>query len=490
MEGKTRRTGIEIVGDIPWGTHFCQFYQTREDLIDIMVPYFKAGLENNEFCMWVTSEPLDIDDAKESLRKATRNLDDYIERDQIRILDAIQWYIRSGEFDPDAVLQNWIRIEKEAVERGFDGLRLAGNTFWLREKDWRKFVDYEAMANKMISSSRMIAICSYHLDKCSAIEVIDVVSNHQLALIKRRGRWEIIESSERKRVEEALRESEEKYRLVVENANEAIVVVQDGMIKFVNPKTTEISGYSEEELTSRPFPEFIHLDDREMVIERHLKRLKGDRIPHVYPFRIVAKNGDTRWLEINAVQIIWEGKPATLNFLNDITEKRKLEEELLKIQKLESVGVLAGGIAHDFNNILTGILGNISLAKMYVDPKDKAFERLAEAEKASLMAKSLTQQLLTFSRGGEPILKTISTEELLKESAAFALRGSNVGCEFSIPADIWHVEVDEGQIRHVINNITINADQAMPDGGIIKVRAENITAVSYTHLTLPSKRIV
>jgi PAS domain S-box-containing protein len=387
--------------------------------------------------------------------------------------------------------------------------------------------------------------------------------------------------------EEEVRVSEEKYRLVVENANEAIVVVQDGVLKFANSKSIEITGYSQEELTSRPFVEFIHPGDREMMVEHHLERLEGEGVPHVYPFRVIDKDGNTKWVEVNAVlitfmtditerkhaeealreyqnavessddmiaavdhhyvylfvnqaflryhclsrdqivghtaaEVMGEGpfqatiKPnvdrclhgesvqyemtrrypevgerrlqvsyyplrddgddvtGVVAIIRDITEKRKMEEELLKAQKLESIGVLAGGIAHDFNNILTAILGNISLARMYGDP-DKISEKLAEAERASIRAKDLTQQLLTFSRGGAPIKEAASIVELLKDSATFALSGSNVGCEFSIPDDLWPVEIDEGQMNQVINNLIINAKHAMPEGGIVRVRAENVT---------------
>ena len=132
--------------------------------------------------------------------------------------------------------------------------------------------------------------------------------------------------TQRKRAEEALRAAEEKYRVLVENANEAVIVAQDGMLKFVNPKTIEITGYSKEQLTSRPFVEFVHSDDQEMVFERHLRRLKGDKVPYVYPFRIIDKQSNIKWLEINAVLISWEGRPATLNFLSDITDRKRAEE--------------------------------------------------------------------------------------------------------------------------------------------------------------------
>jgi sensor domain CHASE-containing protein/nitrogen-specific signal transduction histidine kinase len=159
----------------------------------------------------------------------------------------------------------------------------------------------------------------------------------------------------------------------------------------------------------------------------------------------------------------------------DKEARRRMEKEALKAQKLESLGVLAGGIAHDFNNLLTGILGNISLTKMYLRQGDKAFARLEEAEKASERARDLTQQLLTFSKGGAPVKKTASIAQLVMDSASFATRGSNVRCEFSLAVDLWPVSVDQGQISQVINNLVINADQAMPSGGIIRVTGENVT---------------
>ena len=148
-----RRTGIELVGDTPWGTHFCQFYRTKEDLIDILVPYFKAGLEDNEYCMWVTSEPLTSQEAKRVLGGKVKNFDEYIKKGQIEIIDYDQWYTKSGCFNLDIVLESWVEKEKHVLERGFDGLRVSGNTFWLEESCWRDFTNYEETVNKVIGLS-------------------------------------------------------------------------------------------------------------------------------------------------------------------------------------------------------------------------------------------------------------------------------------------------------------------------------------------------
>ena len=295
---------------------------------------------------------------------------------------------------------------------------------------------------------------------------------------------------ERERTEDALRESEEKYRLLVENANEAIVVAQDGRLRFVNARAAELSGYSEAELKSNPFMDWVHPADRDMVRQNYLKRISGEPAPANYTIRFLQKDGSVKWVSISAVRISWEGSPATLNFLSDITEKRQLEEELLKAQKLESVGILAGGIAHDFNNILASIMGNISLAKLDVDRTDTIYNFLENAEKASKRATGLTQQLLTFSRGGAPVKKVTSISDVISDCSTFVLSGSRVRCDFNLPTGLWPVEIDVDQISQVIQNIIINANQAMPDGGIVHISAENITVGAEYGLPLASGRYV
>ena len=231
METADRITGIEAVGNVPWGTHICQFYQTREDLIDILVPYFKAGLESNEVCMWVISEPLVSEEAKAELGKAVIDFDDYIKKGQIEILDYKDWYIQSGKFDAGNILQRWAEKEKEALERGFNGLRVAGNAFWLDRKDRNDFAEYERKIGDVIGSLRMITVCSYPLDRCGAGGVIDVVSNCWYAMIRREGAWKIIESTLQKRTEEVVRRL---ARFPAENPNPVLRVDKDGTIAYAN----------------------------------------------------------------------------------------------------------------------------------------------------------------------------------------------------------------------------------------------------------------
>jgi PAS domain S-box-containing protein len=231
MSEEIRKTGIDIIGDAAWGTHFCQFYKTKKDLIDILIPYFKTGLENNEFCLWITSKPLIEKDAAKALRKVLPDLDSYLKKGQIEIIPHDKWYLKEGVFNSKRVLRGWLRKLDKALSKGYDGLRLTGNTFWLEKKDWRNFADYEKEVDSVIGKYKIIALCTYSLDKCKANEVIDVVQNHQFALIKREGRWEIVESSECKRTEDEIKRFASFPQL---NPNPVLEVDSSGKIIFCN----------------------------------------------------------------------------------------------------------------------------------------------------------------------------------------------------------------------------------------------------------------
>jgi len=185
-----------------------------------------------------------------------------------------------------------------------------------------------------------------------------------------------------------------------------------------------------------------------------------------------------------------ELKRANEELRAQIEERERIEEELFRTRHLESLGILAGGIAHDFNNLLTAIMGNTSLAKMFTEPGNKIYTRLEEVEKASLRARDLTQQLLTFSKGGAPIKKVTSIADVICDSTRFALRGSNTHCKFVIADDLWPVEVDEGQISQVISNLAINADQAMSEGGMVNITVENVTLHQGQIATLPPGKYI
>ena len=743
MNGEERDSGIDILGHAPWGTHFCQFYETPEDLTSILVPYFKAGLENNDFCIWVTAEPLEKEHSLAAMRRAMPDFNLCLAREQIEIIPYDQWYLRDGIFNLQIVLERWIDKLNHALKQGYDGLRVTGNTSWLEKNDWKRLTEYEEELNKVIGEHRMMAVCTYSLNRRSAAEVIDVVNNHQFALIRRQGQWQMMESAEhkqakeawrkaeenfrrsmdesplgirivtpegktvytnraildiygyssveeleaiprrerytpesyaehqvrkekrkrgdyvpsnyeisivrkdgeirhlevlrkevpwngktrfqvlyqditaRKHAEETLRESEKKYRYLFDNSSVGIVLTEDKQVVLCNSKETEIFGYkTPSDLIGRPASDFVHKDDlprladiykdlrsgktidtpivfrgirpdgRELFIEAviTLVALEGQdlglsfhiditarkhaeealresenryrtlfesaaegiliadfetrKIKYTNPAicmmlgysqeeltkmsvsdihpktsleRVLAefsaqamgektltslpclkKDGTVFYADINVTKAIFNNRECNVGFFTDITGRKRAEGDRQRVDKLESVGTLAGGIAHDFNNLLTGILGNIEMAKKYSEDGEmsRASAMLSEAERASLRAKDLTQQLLTFAKGGAPIKKLASITELAKKTVTFTLSGSNVKCQFDLPDDLWALECDEGQIGQVISNIVINAEQAMPQGGILKLSARNTVIGTGGTLPLPKGNYV
>ncbi len=274
-----------------------------------------------------------------------------------------------------------------------------------------------------------------------------------------------------------------KLSLAIEQSPVSVVITDDkARIEYINPHFTKTSGYTLGEVAGNN-QSFIKSGFHSNEFYKEMWNTISVGNEWNGRFQNKKKNGELYW-EYEYISPVKNRAGKITNFIGvklDETERvnlendrRKLEEEILKNQKLESVGVLAGGIAHDFNNILTAILGNTNLAMIMSKENSDVYKKLVSVENATLKAKDLTQQLLTFSKGGKPIKKTVDLKVFLKEVSTFSLMGSNIKCEFYISDDLWPVDVDEGQINQVISNMIINASQAMPDGGIIEIVAKNI----------------
>ena len=285
--------------------------------------------------------------------------------------------------------------------------------------------------------------------------------------------------TDRINAEEDLRLSEERNRLLVENASEGIAVIRDWRFVFVNPQLLKLTGFTSGELESRPFTEFIHPDDREMISGRYRMRLAGDTTPFVYEVRFLTGSGDVRWTELNSVLFRWQGEDAVLIFVRDNTERKKAEEERRKIeaqiqvtQKLESLGVLAGGIAHDFNNLLMAILGNIDLALMDMTPSSPARSNLLEAAKASQRAADLCRQMLAYSGRGRFSSEAIDLNEAVEEMGHMleVPISKKAVLRYNFADGLPAIDADATQIRQIIMNLVINASDAIGEkSGIISI---------------------
>jgi len=285
----------------------------------------------------------------------------------------------------------------------------------------------------------------------------------------------ISDITEQKKTEEALRLSEEKYRLLVDNANDAIFILQEDRIKFPNKKARQLAENLGLELGRVHFAEYIHPEDRDKVLDKHMRRIRDDNLPNPSVFRIVGRDGREMWAELNAVKVDWEGRPATLNFLRDITLQRKLEQQLQIAQKMEAVGTLAGGVAHDFNNLLMGIQGRTSLMLLETNAVHPYYEHLKEIENYVVRAAGLARQLLGFARGGKYEVRPTDLNQLVAQSISmFGRTRKEISIKAKYQESLGTVEVDRSQIDQVLLNIFVNAWQAMHAGGILYVQTRNV----------------
>ncbi|MCX9011250.1 MAG: MEDS domain-containing protein [Candidatus Methanoperedens sp.] len=656
-----RMSGIDIIGSIPWGTHFCQLYQTRDDLIETLVPYFKAGLKNNEFCIWITSEPLNEEEAREAMREAMPDFDEYARKEQIEIIPYTEWYLKDGAFEYERVRDGWLEKQDQALAGGHDGLRLAGTTFWLENYLWKDFADYELEVNNIIGRYKMLAVCPYSLDKCGANEILDVVNTHQFALIKREGAWKIIEShdlkqanqalraeiTERKRMEETLKESNQQLDLLsytagklltsekahqelerqvkertaelekanmeleaeirvrkqaeesvkaerqrfndilemlpaylvlltpdyhvtfanrffrerfgeshgrrcfeylfgrsepceicetytvlktmaphhwewtgpdghnydifdfpftdtdgsalimevgiditerkraeerireqaalLDNAHDAIAVRNmDHCLIYWNKGAQSLYGWTVDEVLGRNADKLIYKEESPALTEA--KKNVIERGEWTGELHQVAKGGkevtvESRWTLVQDN----EGKPKSILIINtDITEKKNLESQLLRAQRMESIGTLAGGIAHDLNNILTPIMMSVQMLKEKT--ADEQSQKLLNIlEKNSQRGANLIKQVLSFARGMEGKRTPLQVAYLISEIERVIKETfpRDIEIQTGIQKDLFMTSGDSTQLHQVIMNLCVNARDAMQEGGVLSISAEN-----------------
>ena len=344
--GPMRNSGLDAAGYIPWGTHFCQFYATKADLIDTLVPYFKAGLKANEFCMWVTSAPLTAAEAEAALAEALPRFSRYKANGQIEILDYSQWYTLDGKFDADRVLQAWIEKLETALERGFQGLRLTGNTFWLEKEDWEEFNRYEAEVDRALATKRMLALCTYPIEKCGIREILDVSANHQLTLVREGKRWEVLQNVTRLKSEEALKQSDARFHGLFDNMAEGyalheIVTDENGVprdYRFLdmNPAFERLTGLRRAEVRGKRVTEVLPDLEAHWIEKYGRVALTGQ--PAHFESHAAALQ---RWFQVFAYRTA-PGQFAVV--FSDITERKSHEQQ---------IDLLMAEVNHRSKNMLT-----------------------------------------------------------------------------------------------------------------------------------------
>ena len=284
------------------------------------------------------------------------------------------------------------------------------------------------------------------------------------------------ELQQRDQTEAKLQEQEQKYRLIFEKARDAIFIIQNDVIQFANRRARTVLGYTEKELSTTAIAELIHPRERDVVVARHEKRLKGEKVPGTQSFRVISKTGREIWVEHTAVRVIWEGQPATLNFVRNITKKKKLDAQLQFAARLEAIGTLAGGIAHAFNNLLMGIQGHTSLLLLDLDSRHPHHSGLKKIESAIQGGAELTSQLIGYARKGRYRSKSIAINEIVENtSQTFQKMKKEIIIHCELTQRPHAIEADQGQMEQMLLNLFINAADAMPDGGDIYLKTKNVT---------------
>ena len=482
MSSNIRASGIGIVGDIPWGTHFCQFYRTKEDLTEILVPYFKAGLENNEFCTWVIAEFLEVEEVKEALRKEIPDFDVYLQKGQIEIISYANWYAKDYT-EANRSAKVWIEKLNRIAAKEYEGLRLSGNSIWLEEHRL-DFLCYEEEMDRVIEKYPMIALCTYSLEECKIAGIAELVSNHQFVLAKEAGKWELIENTGRKRAEEAeiklkeiLEHLEEKIKTRTAELERAYTSLMEKERRLSeaqrmahigswdwNVVTGEIYWSSEIYcifgLTPQKFGlpynevlDYIHPEDRGYVdnaVKRALNRNPYGN-PYDIDYRLILASGEEHTVHAQG-EVIFDEKncPARMRgTVQDITERKKAEEALEKIQEAH-----IKEIHHRIKNNLQVISSLLSLqAEKFKD--EKMLEAFRESQNRIASMALIHEELY---RGDKT--DTLNFAHYLRELTTDLFSSYNL-------------RIDDINLKLNLEQVYLSMDTAIPLGTIVNELVSN-----------------
>jgi PAS domain S-box-containing protein len=497
MATQLRKTGISVVGDMHWGTHFCHFYQTKQDLLDILVPYFKAGLENSEFCLWVVSDSdlITVEEAQRALAQAVPNLDSHLSDESIEILNRHDWYFEQDALNLERARQGWDERLKRALARGYQGMRASADTFWLGEKDWKDFFSYEKQVHDWITNKSMTVMCTYPLAKSGATEVLDVVQAHQFAIARRHGEWEVIESpqliqakaeieklneeleqrvvertqelaatneelrkeiGERKRAEDALRGTEDRLRLVIDTVPALIHTgLPDGQLDFFNQRWLDFVGLSLEDLSGWKWTAAIHPEDVAAMVERWRAALATGE-PYEHEARVRRADGEYRWMVHREVPVRDELGNIVKWYASsiDIEDRKQAEDALRRSEDrlrlvIDTIPVMAWSMRPD------GVVDFLN--QRWMDYAGLSLEQYVQDPTGPVHPEDLPRIVETWRQNmaaGEPNEDEIRLRQADGEYRWFLVRNSplrdeqgNVVKWYGVSVDIEERKVAEEELR-------------------------------------------
>jgi len=399
-----KNSGLGVIGPVSWGFHLCLLYRTREDLLEILLPYVKAGLDENDLVIWITDDPLPQKDLENILQLEIPNFAEVTESGQLQLYSTPEWYFPQGEFNFQVVDRRWQEKEKEALERGFNGLRVTGNVSKIPSQVWPQLQAYEERIHASIGQSKRIAICQYDLNLCSAEQIVDILQHHPHGLLKQKNKWVKFESPVSQFFALKLEERERLFASLVRSSHAGVLIVDDQYrFIFVNDELCRMLGCEREEIIGRDFRDFLDEESRRLVANRYLRRQRGEDVPPRYEFNILRRDGHKRRVEIisNVVKDS-QGKPQTVAQLLDITDKKRAEQALAESEAYyQSI----------FENAHDAIIIFEPQEEIILDANPRACE-LYGLPREEFIGRSLQEFSKDPSRGRKYIKKTLETGTL------------------------------------------------------------------------------
>ena len=516
-----RRTGIDIIGGVPWGTHFCLFYETKEDLLDILIPYFKAGLENNEFCLWVHYEPLRKEEAIAALRRAIPGVDRHLAAGDIEIWPHTKWYLKDGTFDPQRVINGWNEKLADALVRGYAGMRVNGNEAWLTKKRWQDFMVYEDKLNEVMANQRMIVLCTYPLAKSRAGEVFDAARTHDFTTVRRNGNWETLETPELKqtkielarlneeleqrvdkrtrelaatakelrkeirsceRAEKALKKAEGELRTLFAAIMDVVLVVDaEGRYVKIGP-TNPLNQYRPpEELLGKKAHDVLPKEEADKFLHQIgcvLERHQAIDFEHELKIRGREVWFESRLSPLTEETVFWIARDITERKQAE-KERQNLEERLQRAEKMEALGTLAGGVAHDLNNVLGIVVGYAEMVIEEMDESSPLREDVMKIMEGGHRSAAIVQDLLTLARRGVKARKVFNLNTAIRdcqktpEFEKLLSFHPKVKIKTDLEADLLNIMGSPVHLGKTFFNLVANAGEAMPHGGTLTITTKN-----------------